>query len=110
MRDLDCCQRLDVNSGMAFLESPEHVEVVIQPQLRMEPSHDVKFSRGIVTGGFRFLIDFIEGTRVRSLLFGQACKRAKDTRLSQDTHICGIDVLMLFSILYGVFSVLSVTR
>ena len=54
----------------------------------------MKFSRGIVTGGFRFLINFIEGTRVRSLLLGQACKRAEDTRLSQDTHIGGIDMLI----------------
>ena len=42
--DLDRSERLDMNRGMTLLESPDHVGVVAQPELGVQPADDVELA------------------------------------------------------------------
>src|SRR5467141_1658596 len=94
MCHLDRRERFDHHLRMALLETAEHVHVVLEPQLGMQPAHDVKLTRGVVSGRVRFGEHFFEAARVGAILFGHARERAEDAGGAQDADVGGVDVLI----------------
>src|SRR5437879_4402388 len=92
--DLDGRQRLDVDVGVPLLEPAEHVEVVREAELRVEPAHDVELARGIVVRGVRLREHLVEAARVVPLFLRHSGERAEHARVPQDTDVGGIDVLV----------------
>src|SRR5580704_1608362 len=76
---------LDMHSGAALFEAANQFQVMIESQVWMQATDDVKFSGAFANALFRALIDFFERKRVRARSIGVAAERAKST-------VCDADV------------------
>src|SRR5678809_127521 len=94
VRDLDRGERLYVDVRVALLEPTEHLRVIREARLHIEPADDVELAGQRAIGGGRFLPDLLHGVAVRALLFGESRVRAEDARLPQDADVGRVDVLI----------------
>jgi hypothetical protein len=92
--DLHRGERLDVHVGMALLEPAEHVGVVTQPELGMQPADDVELARRHAARLLGLLEDLLQRPGVGPLLLRHAREGAEDAGVPQDADVGGIDVLI----------------
>ena len=60
MGDLDCRKCLDVNRRVPFLEPPDQIGVIAEPELGMEAAHDVELPGGHTSRLLSLLKDFFQ--------------------------------------------------
>jgi hypothetical protein len=94
VRNLHGRQRLDLNLGEAFTQTPDHVGVVRQSQLGMETSYDMELPRGAALRLARFLEHFLEGPGIGTVLLLQARKGAEDAGLPEHADVGRVKVLI----------------
>jgi hypothetical protein len=94
VRNLHRRQRLDVHVRVARLEGAEHLGVVLQPGLHVEPADDVELPRERRVRLIRLGQHLLQRVAVRTLLLGQARVRAEHAGLAQRADVGRVDVLV----------------
>src|SRR5207253_1429970 len=90
VRDLDGRERLNVDAGVALSQAAEHLQVIRQPQLRVQPAHDVEFASRVVARRIRLGKHLVEAPRVRPRFLRHARERAEDAGVAQHTDVGGV--------------------
>jgi hypothetical protein len=94
MGDLDRSERFDVHLGMALLEPADHVGVVAQPELGVQPADDVELPGGHPASLLRLVEHLLEGAGIGALFLRHAGERAERAGLPQHAQVRWIDVLI----------------
>src|SRR5437660_4535945 len=94
MSHLDRSKSLDHHLRVALLEAAEHVDIVREPELGMEPAHDVKLARRVVARRVGFREYFLEAPRVGAVFFRHPGERTEHAGVAQNADVRRIDVLV----------------
>src|SRR6266550_3032654 len=94
MSHFDRSKSLDHHLRVALLEAAEHVDIVGEPELGMQPADDVELARRIVARGVRFREYFVEAARVGAVFFRHPGERTEHAGVAQNADIRRIDVLV----------------
>src|SRR6266566_2223748 len=94
MSHFDRSKSLDHHLRVALLEAAEHVDVVREPELGMQPADDVKLARRVVARGVRFREYFLEAPRVGAVFLRHPGERTEHAGVAQNADIRRIDVLV----------------
>ena len=94
VRDLDGGERLDLHVGVTLLEAAEHLQVIGEPQLGVQPADDVELARRVIVRGVRFGEHLLEAAGVGALFPRHPRERAEHARVAQDADVGRVDVLV----------------
>ncbi len=94
VRDLDGRERLDVHAGIRLPQGADHVRVVAQAQLGVQPAHDVEFAGRRALGARRLRQHLVERAGVGALLLRHPREGAEHARVAQHADVGGVDVLV----------------
>src|SRR2546425_5048793 len=79
---------------MALAEPAEHVEVVGEPQLGMQPAHDVELAGRVVARRVRFGEDLVEAAGVGTIFPRHARERAEHAGVAQHANVRRVEMLV----------------
>src|SRR5271170_7662058 len=81
---------LDVHAGAALFQPADHLQIMLEGQVGMQPADNVKFSGAFANTLFRALINFIESKSVSARRIRIAAESAKSAM--RHANIRRIDV------------------
>ena len=92
--DLDRGQRLDVHLRVPLLQPADHIRVVAQPELGMQPTDDVELAGGHAARLLGLVEHFVQRAGVGALLLRHPREGAEHAGVPEDADVGRIDVLV----------------